>query len=166
MYVERLEVWHGQRRVEVLARLRGEAKHRIDYRHVIDWLVRKPGAFENYRYREDLFPTSRFRIAYDALREQTPARASREYLRILHLAARENETAVDEALRGLIDREEPIDAEAVEALVRAETQLPPPAEVTIPPADLKAYDALLDIEIGMEVAMEIGMETGSEKEVA
>ena len=42
-------------------------KHRINYRHVIDWLVRKPGAFENYRYREDLFPTSRFRMAYDSL---------------------------------------------------------------------------------------------------
>ena len=35
-------------------RLRGEGKHRIQYRHMIDWLVRKPGAFENYRYREEL----------------------------------------------------------------------------------------------------------------
>ena len=95
---------HGQRRVEILPRLRGEAKHHINYRHVIDWLVRKPGAFENYRYRDDLFPTSRFRIPYDALREQSPTQASREYLRILRLAARESETAVDEALRALIDR--------------------------------------------------------------
>jgi hypothetical protein len=31
--------------------------------------VRKPGAFENYRYREELFPTSRFRMAWDELRE-------------------------------------------------------------------------------------------------
>ena len=55
--------------VERFPRLRGQGKHTINYRHVIDWLVRKPGAFENYRYREDLFPTSRFRMAYDALRE-------------------------------------------------------------------------------------------------
>jgi len=49
--------------LEDLPRLRGRSKHRIDYRHIIEWLVRKPGAFENYRYKEDLFPTSRFRMA-------------------------------------------------------------------------------------------------------
>lgn len=35
-------------------RLSGRGGHRINYRHIIDWLVRKPGAFRNYRYREDL----------------------------------------------------------------------------------------------------------------
>ena len=69
MYVDHVEVWYGQKKVEDLPRLRGRGKHRVDYRHIIDWLVRKPGAFENYRYREDLFPTSRFRMAYDALQE-------------------------------------------------------------------------------------------------
>jgi hypothetical protein len=71
-YLDHVEVWYGQRKVEDLPRLRGRGKHRIDYRHIIEWLVRKPGAFENYRYQEDLFPTSRFRMAYDALRETTP----------------------------------------------------------------------------------------------
>jgi hypothetical protein len=65
--VEQLEVWYGQRRVEQLPRLRGHDQHYIQYRHVIDWLVRKPGAFAQYRYRSDLFPTSRFRVAYDTL---------------------------------------------------------------------------------------------------
>src|ERR1044071_2583238 len=51
-----------------------------EYRHIIEWLVRKPGAFENYRYQEDLFPTSRFRMAYDALKETTPGRSSQEHL--------------------------------------------------------------------------------------
>ena len=60
IYAEHMEVWYGQKRVEQLPRLRGRKKHRVDYRHVIDTLVRKPGAFENYRYRDDLFPTSRF----------------------------------------------------------------------------------------------------------
>jgi hypothetical protein len=65
-----VEVWYGDRKVEELPRLRGRGKHRVDYRHIIDWLVRKPGAFENYRYREELFPTSGFRMSYDALRER------------------------------------------------------------------------------------------------
>jgi hypothetical protein len=43
----------------------------------------KAGAFENYRYRTDLFPTSWFRLAYDALREdQGPKRGAQEYLAI------------------------------------------------------------------------------------
>ena len=37
----------------------------MNYRHVIDSLIRKPGAFAQYAYRDDLFPTTRFRLAYD-----------------------------------------------------------------------------------------------------
>ena len=125
LYAEELEVWFAGKVVERIPRLRGQRKHRINYRHVIDWLVRKPGAFENYRYREDLFPTSRFRMAYDALRETSPGRASREYLQILELAARENESLVDDALRVLLDDEQPITAQAVrEWIGRRETARP------------------------------------------
>ena len=95
VYLDHVEVWYGQKKVEDLPRLRGRGKHRIDYRHIIEWLVRKPGAFENYRYQEDLFPTSRFRMAYDALQETTPGRASKEYLKILKLAAEAGEVQVD-----------------------------------------------------------------------
>ena len=49
---------------------RGSGNARIDYRHVIFSLVRKPGAFARYRYREALFPTVTFRCAYDALVER------------------------------------------------------------------------------------------------
>jgi len=68
VYAETLEVWYAQRCLESIPRLRGEGKHRINYRHIIDWLVRKPGAFEHYRYREDLFPSVRFRWTYDYLK--------------------------------------------------------------------------------------------------
>jgi len=76
--VEQIEVWYAQQCVERLPRLRGRGKHRIDYRHVIDWLVRKPGAFADYRYHADLFPSSHFRLAYDLLLEQWPLRAAQE----------------------------------------------------------------------------------------
>src|SRR5580658_2200977 len=91
LYLDRVEVWYGQKKVEDLPRLRGRAKHRVDYRHIIEWLVREPGAFENYRYKEDLFPSSRFRMAYDALQETAPSQAVKEYLKILKLAAEEGE---------------------------------------------------------------------------
>src|SRR5262249_57509034 len=80
----------------------GGGKQGVEYRHVIDWLVRKPGAFADYRYRADLFPSSQFRLAYDTLHEQQPARAAKEYLGILYLAARQSEAAVAAALRRLL----------------------------------------------------------------
>jgi hypothetical protein len=138
-----LEIWYAQRCVERLPRIRGEYQHRIYYRHVIDWLVRKPGAFAHYRYRDDLFPTSRFRMAYDQLRKERPAEADREYLSLLFLAAKETEQGVDDALRLLLAGEGQLTAAAVELLVRSEQPLPPATAVVIAPVDLAAYDTLL-----------------------
>src|SRR3954447_19113133 len=106
-----VEIWYADRKVEELPRLRGRGKHRVDYRHIIDWLVRKPGAFENYRYRTDLFPSSWFRLAYDALREeQGPKRGAQEYLAILFLAARRGEDRVEGALRFLLGSQHTLNA--------------------------------------------------------
>jgi hypothetical protein len=143
LYVEHLEVWYAQRLIERLPRLRGRKRHRVSYRHVIDWLIRKPGAFEQYRYREDLFPTSRFRMAYDSLKQTHGDRASKAYLRILYLAARETEDGVNEALRHLFHEGQPISFEAVEALVSRGQEIPSATQVTIEPVDLAGYDALM-----------------------
>jgi hypothetical protein len=145
LFAEHLEVWSGQHLIETIPRLRGESKHRINYRHIIDWLVRKPGAFENYRYRDDLFPGHRFRLAYDALKKSQPARAHKEYLNILYLAARENESAVDDALRYLIDTGRTITLEAVETIVNSKLKLAPLTEVSVAPVNLAAYDSLLHL---------------------
>ena len=79
-------------------RVHGAGEAGIDYRHVIGSLVRKPGAFARYRYREQMFPTGTFRLAYDALREWRGERADVDYVRILHLAATTMESEVDRAL--------------------------------------------------------------------
>jgi hypothetical protein len=146
LYAERVEVWYAQQEVEQLPRLRGRGKHRIDYRHVIDWLVRKPGAFADYRYQADLFPSSRFRMAYDALRQQRPARAAKEYLRVLHLAASESEVGVEAALAALLDGGVLPEAAAVAERLRRREQAMSPTEVVIGPVDLSVYDALLESE--------------------
>jgi hypothetical protein len=146
VYADNLEVWYAQRCVERIPRLRGEGKHYIQYRHIIEWLVRKPGAFENYRYREDLFPTVRFRMAYDSLkREHTEQKAAKEYLKILQCAALEGESLVDDTLRGLLDLGVPIVVADVEMYVASckRTALIPAAEVKIASVDLGTYDGLL-----------------------
>ena len=143
-YLDHVEVWYGQRKVEDLPRLRGRGKHRIDYRHIIEWLVRKPGAFENYRYQEDLFPTSRFRMAYDALRETTPSRSSKEYVKILKLAAEAGEVQVDEALRELLERkaETVITVESIGKVLAELDMIPSVTWVEVAPVDLASFDQL------------------------
>lgn len=143
LYADTVEVWYAQRCIEKMPRLRGEGKSDIQYRHIIDWLVRKPGAFENYRYREELFPTHRFRVAYDWLKGRSPSRAAKEYLEILHLAAKESETAVDGALGMLIDKGLPISFKAVEEIALSANQVYSPTQIAIVDVDLAAYDALL-----------------------
>lgn len=144
LFIETVEVYYAQRLVERMPRLRGAGKHLINYRHVIDWLVRKPGAFAHYRYRSDLFPTHRFRLAYDLLMRHhaTDRAAAKVYLRLLKLAARENEAAVDAALRVLLDREATVTVAAVVDLL-GRVPPNPVAAVAIAPVDLRHYDGLL-----------------------
>jgi hypothetical protein len=145
LYADRVEVWYAGIQVDTLPRLVGRDKHAINYRHIIDQLVRKPGAFDSYRYREDLFPNSRFRMAYDRLQEEhAPDVARRAYLRILQHAARDSESAVDDALRFLLAQEQPLSAENVIALARMSTQLPAPTNVTVEAPDLRSFDCLLE----------------------
>ena len=84
LYAERLEVYY---KGHLVMELRGEREANVNYRHVIGSLVRKPGAFARYRFREQMFPTMTFRLAYDALKRWRGERADVEYVRILHLAA-------------------------------------------------------------------------------
>lgn len=87
-YEDRVEIFLAGRRQLVMPRLTGEQTHSIRYRDIIEWLIRKPGAFAHYRYRADLFPRLAFRRAYDRLGKDCPPRtADMEYLRILRQAA-------------------------------------------------------------------------------
>lgn len=128
-------------------RLRGHNLKRIDYRHMIWSLVRKPGGFARYVYREEMFPSLVFRRAYDAI--QTPhhgLKGDLEYLRILHLAAGTIEADVEAALVLLLAANKAITADAVKVLVITATAIEVP-ELARPPVDLGAYDALL-AEVG------------------
>ena len=140
-YPDVVEVWYRGKRTETMPRLRGDQYHRIDYRHVIWSLVRKPGAFARYRYREELFPSLVFRRAYDSLRDARGERADVEYVRILHLAASTMQARVEAVLDQLLRRGERPDFAAVRAMASPERPLVP--EVHIPPPDLAVYDRLL-----------------------
>lgn len=144
---EIIEVWYAGNKVEELPRLRGRGKHRVDYRHIIDWLVRKPGAFENYRYREELFATSRFRMAWDALRESAPLRANKRYLEILELAAKEGEARVDDILRCVLEQGEvgegKLNATVIAGILNEGATVPAATSINVTEVSLASFDALL-----------------------
>lgn len=135
-----VEIFYAGKLIETMPRVRGERTARIDYRHVIWSLVKKPGAFARYRYREELFPSVVFRKAYDALRGRTE-RADIEYVRILHLAASTMECRVEAALATLLENGE--DFDYVRVLAMVQPRRPARPHVSIPAPDLHSYDHLL-----------------------
>jgi hypothetical protein len=139
---ETLEGYVGSTLAFTLPRLVGKQQHRIDYHHVIWGLVRKPGAFAAYRYRDDLFPTTIFRLAYDRLLVSRPKLGNQEYVRILHLAATTCEADVETALDLLLETNTIPTFDAVRDLVhppRSSTAL----AMTAPNLDLSSYDQLI-----------------------
>jgi hypothetical protein len=147
LYEDRLEVCFAGKTELSCERLIGRNLHHIDYRHMIWSLVRKPGGFARYVYREEMFPSLAFRRAYDAI--QTPHRGTKgdlEYLRILHLAASTLEADVEAALELLLAEGKDVTSDAVKALVST-TSRPEVPTLEALTVDLGAYDALL-LEVG------------------
>ena len=145
-YEQIVEVWFGGALQHSMPRLTGERIHSINYRHVINSLMRKPHAFARYKYREDLFPSLTFRTAYDRLCAGLSERqATLEYLGILQQAARDREDRVEAAL-------EELEARNVLPRLVAVREFLPDLDPVHPPrlnpleVDLPSYDSLLNAE--------------------
>jgi hypothetical protein len=135
----------GPLEVAQLPLSRGDRGAVIDFRHLIGHLLRKPGAFAGYRWREELFPSLVYRAAYDHL-TRAGVEADRRYLEVLKLAADEGQTAVENALEHLLAAPRPaVSAKEVKGMLdtwrdlEREWRERPPLEVC-----LTDYDALLD----------------------
>ncbi|MEZ4706781.1 MAG: IS21 family transposase [Caldilineaceae bacterium] len=138
-----IDVYYAGAWVERLPRLIGEQSHHINYRHVIESLLRKPGGFRRYRFREDLFPRLIFRRAWEQLNQwHTPRKADIIYLQILHLAARTLEEEVAAALETLVAQGTPWGQADVERLRQPEPVVVPYLEAGA--VDLHHYDQLLE----------------------
>ena len=146
LYADWVEVYYKGHLVERMERVHGEGEANVNYRHVIGSLVRKPGAFARYRFREQLFPTLHFRLTYDALGEWRGERADVEYVRILHLAATTMEASVDRARSLLLEAGQPFDYGEVRDLAQPKVPVAPALTLSGKP-DLKVYDRLLTVSL-------------------
>lgn len=135
----------GAREVARLPLSRGDRGAVIDFRHLIVDLLRKPGAFAGFRWREELFPSLVYRAAYDRL-ERAGGDADKRYLEILKLAADEGVTAVENALEQLLAAPRGVvSAEEVRGMLDTWRDLEREWRERPPlPVSLSVYDALLD----------------------
>lgn len=160
IYEHRIEVYYAGIRELACERVRNGCA-RIDYRHIIWSLVRKPAAFARYVYRNELFPSLIFRRAYDSIHSgnvtdearslsRNITRLDLEYLRILYLAASTMQRDVESALALLLDAGLPIHLDAVKTLVCSATETAASAaelSIALPAIELATYDALLTSEV-------------------
>ena len=148
VYEGQLKVFHGRELLLSLPRAAGDRGVVIDYRHLIEHLLRKPGAFAHYVHREELFPDRTFRLAYDRLVADHGERAGRlEYLHLLRLAAELGEAAIGSLVSECSGPAHPgkwrvADLRRYLGL----TQRPPVPELQLEP-ELASYDALLSGEV-------------------
>jgi hypothetical protein len=144
IYISNLEIWYAQKCVEKIPRLKSSGNRNINYRHIIDWLIRKPGAFINYKYQKDMFPSTRFRIAYDSLMQKYPDTGHKKYLKILHLAAKEGEAYVEKAILFLIQKNKKIVFEEIKKIVSEKNIIKNNHDVVVDILDIKNYDNFLE----------------------
>ena len=149
VYFEYIEVFYAKELVEKIPRIKGKRKHYIQYRHIIDWLIRKPHAFENYKYKNDLFPTSTFRLYYDYLKKKhTEEKANKEYLKVLYLASKSGENDVENALDCLFKLQNDFTYDDIQFVVEnwSKELLELKTDVKVEKVNLNQYDELLKCE--------------------
>lgn len=144
IYQGEIKLFYGQTLVQIMPQIKDDkTEASINYRHIITSLLRKPGAFTNYYYRDHLFPTTIFRVAYDSLIKNYPVNGTKQYLQILQLAAVGSESEVETALELLISNKIVPSYKEVQELLK--TSKPPVSDVKVILPSLDEYDSLLTV---------------------
>lgn len=104
VYPDKIELFYGNKQIAVMPRLKkGEVS--INFIHILNSLRRKPGAFEDYKYKDYMYPTIAFRKSYDLLKaEFTLAKANKSYIELLYLAKMYSVTDVATVLKAFISK--------------------------------------------------------------
>lgn len=148
VYPDEIVLFYGNKKLQTMPRASVMSLAGINYRHIIDSLIRKPAAFANYQYHEALFPRLCFRKAYDALRDSTPANADKQYLKLLQLAKLHSEQEVTEALELLLEEHQLPTPDVVKSLIDAYAK--ERLQVYIHQPNVAEYDSLLSSTYGKE----------------
>jgi transposase InsO family protein len=147
LYSTHLEAWLGGVKVFECERLYGSIQNRhpkrIDWRHMLPSLKRKPGAFARWVLRDAMFPRSEYAQAWQRMRERLPERsACRLMVELLDLADRANVvTELAGVLAELNARDALPEIETLRERFAPRPALMPSVQVVLPAAAV--YDELL-----------------------
>ena len=147
VYTDRVACYLGGQQVfdsPRAVRCEGERyARRIDYRHLVENLRRKPAAFARWVFREDAFPRTIYRQTWEALRTALAERqACNVMVGILALAADGHEAALAVELEQLHVRQELPNIDRLKQQLAPRQRDVPNVDVVLPP--LSTYDALLE----------------------
>ena len=144
IYQGEIKLYYGNQLICMMPKVdKSKSDAVINYRHIIAGLVRKPGAFTNYHYREHLFPTVVFRKAYDKLIKTHPVNGTKQYLQILHLAAVNSESEVEVAISILMEDGISPTVNKIKELLHTNSRNQLAVHVDQP--TVKQYDSLLEL---------------------
>lgn len=86
VYPSKINLMYGDTQIATMERLK-KGSVTIDFRHIVHSLKKKPGAFEDYKYKDHMYPSVAFRKAYDKFRSRYGTlRANKSYIALLDLA--------------------------------------------------------------------------------
>jgi len=138
IFPDKIELYYGHKQLQSMPK--SNDAYAINYRHIIDSLVRKPGAFSHYKYKQALFPRDVFRQAYDCLLAKRPHDADKSYLKLLQLAKFNGEAVVAQELKLILEAGETPTEFHIKERLSIKTVIP---EVIVIQPDLSQYDLLL-----------------------
>jgi hypothetical protein len=150
LYDDRLDCFLGGSLILTLQRgwispdreTRGRRGHVIDYRHIIHSLRREPGALLNLVYRDQIFPRTEYRRAWDQLLDTGPPKTACRIMVALLSLAHEHacEAELATALAEILDAGGLPDPDLLERRFAPAVTAVPEVVVTLPALD--SYDAL------------------------
>jgi transposase InsO family protein len=148
LYGERVQAWLGGVKVFECERLYGSVEdnhpRRIDWRHMLPSLRRKPGAFARWVLRDAMFPRSEYAQAWECISAGLSERqACRLMVDLLDLADRANVVAeLAQVLAAQHERGELPDIDKLRERFAPRPTLVPVVQVVLPAAAV--YDELLE----------------------
>ena len=147
LYHDRLVCFVGATEVQTLTRVYSNRKNNrarsIDYRHIIDSLVRKPQSFRLSRFRDDFLPSENYQNIWRQIEISVGGKQSCKLMvGMLHIAAKcDCEVELGEYVLQLIAEKKPISLSALQT--KFSTQLLPAPEVDVTQHTLSEYDNLI-----------------------
>lgn len=152
LYDDRLIGYVGSKEAVKVKRVypkQGKQRGRlVNYRHVIDSLVKKPGAFASSQIRDDLLPNETYRDIWQHLTETVDKRrASKLMVGLLHLAAKKDcEEKLGEYVMELIDKGANLQLSSIQNKFDKQKQRIP--NLTISQHKLANYDQMIPTNHG------------------